>query len=149
MGKNDRMKWPYYFITKLGGIGKSYIINLIINMLTQRHSKYLLLAPTGVAAQNIDGKTIHSELQIVSSPSSFYIRAFIDKELKNLLKTVDTIIIDKILMVSAELFDFIFGIFATLHNNTITFGGINVIVVDDLTKDMLLNYFCKKSNFGM
>ena len=33
MGLNDGIKWPYYFITGSGGIGKSYIINIIINML--------------------------------------------------------------------------------------------------------------------
>src|SRR4051794_34592632 len=46
MGKNDGVKWPYYFITGSGGTSKSYIINLIINMLAQRRSNYLLLAPT-------------------------------------------------------------------------------------------------------
>jgi PIF1-like helicase len=50
------------------------------------------------------------------------------------LKTIDTIIIDEISMVSAELFDFVSGIFASLHSNAITFGGINVIVVGDLAQ---------------
>jgi len=41
MGKNDGTKWPYYFITGSAGTGKSYIINLILNMLDKRNSNYL------------------------------------------------------------------------------------------------------------
>ena len=67
LGKNDGVKWPYFFITGSAGTGKSYIIHMIVNLLKQRRSNYLLLAPTGVAAQNIDGKTIHSELRIVNT----------------------------------------------------------------------------------
>ncbi len=33
MGQNDGIKWPYYFITDSVGTGKSYIVNLIINIL--------------------------------------------------------------------------------------------------------------------
>ena len=134
MGKNNGIKWPYYFITGSRGTGKSYIINLIINMLAQRCLNYLLLAPTGVAAQNIGERTIHSELRIVSAPEGFYTQAYADEDLKNCLRTIDTIIIDEISMVSAELFDFISGIFALLHSNAIAFGGINVIVVGNLAQ---------------
>ncbi|CAG8837490.1 39418_t:CDS:1, partial [Gigaspora margarita] len=48
-------------------------------MLEQRNSNYLLLAPTGVAAQNVGGKTIHSELQITSTQTGFIFKAFTDK----------------------------------------------------------------------
>ena len=62
MEPNNGTKWPYYFITGSAETGKSYIINIITNILKSRSSSYLLLAPIGVAAQNIGGKTIHSEL---------------------------------------------------------------------------------------
>src|SRR5204863_8639078 len=107
MGRNNGVKWPYFFITGSGGTGKSYIINMITNILNQRRSKYLLLAPTGVTAQNIGGRTIHSELRILSTHGGFYTRAYADENLKNHLKSIDTIIIDEISMVSAELLDFI------------------------------------------
>ncbi|CAG8822836.1 22085_t:CDS:1, partial [Gigaspora rosea] len=55
---------PYFFLTGSAGTGKSYLITLIINHLKSHRKKYLLMAPTGVAAQNIDGKTIHSQLKI-------------------------------------------------------------------------------------
>ena len=51
------------------------------------------MAPTGVAAQNIGGNTIHADLKIVSAQSGFHTLAFYDNEFKAKLKKVDTIII--------------------------------------------------------
>jgi ATP-dependent exoDNAse (exonuclease V) alpha subunit len=107
---------------------------MITNMLNERRSNYLLLAPTGVAAQNIGGKTIHSELRVVTTRGGFYTRAHTDNELKTRLKKVDTLIIEEISMVSADLLDFISNLFANLHNNATPFGGINIIVVGDLAQ---------------
>jgi tRNA(Met) C34 N-acetyltransferase TmcA len=134
MGKNDGIKWPYYFITGSAGTGKSYIINLIVNMLKNRRSRFLLLAPTGVSAQTIGGKTIHSELSIVSTQGGFCTSAFRNADLTTRLKKVDIIIIDEVSMVSAELLDFISNIFARIHNNAVPFGGINIIIVGDLAQ---------------
>ena len=47
---------------------------------------------------------------------------------------VETIIIEEVSMVSAELLDYISNIFANLHNNTLAFGGINIILVKDLAQ---------------
>ena len=121
MGKNDGIRWPYYFMTGSAGTGKSYIINLIVNILKNilknRRSRFLLLAPTGVSAQTIGGKTIHSELSIISTQGRFRTCAFTNTDLNTRLKKVDTIIIDEISMVSAELLDFISNMFARIHNN--------------------------------
>src|ERR1043165_1958486 len=134
MDRNDGIKWPYYFITGSAGIGKSYIINLIINMLKRKRSNYSLLAPTGVAAQNIGGKMIHSELRITSTHGGFRTRAHIDKEFNTYLSKIDTLIIDEISMVSDQLLNFLSDIFASIHNNTLPFGGINVILAGDLAQ---------------
>ncbi|CAG8558468.1 12505_t:CDS:2 [Ambispora leptoticha] len=91
-------------------------------------------APTGVVAQNIGGKTIHSELHIVFTGGGFQTHALTDRELKSHLQKVDTIIIDEISIVSAELLDFVSNLFANLHENSIAFSGINVIVVGDLAQ---------------
>ncbi|EXX69470.1 PIF1-like helicase domain-containing protein [Rhizophagus irregularis DAOM 181602=DAOM 197198] len=134
MGGNDGTRWPYFFITGSAGTGKSYIINMIVNMLNNRQSNFLLLAPTGVSAQNIGGTTIHSELSITSTQGGFYTRSFTNTQLNARLKKVDTLIIEEISMVSAELFDFISNLFARIHNNALAFGGINVVVVGDLAQ---------------
>ncbi|GES90087.1 Pif1-like helicase domain-containing protein [Rhizophagus clarus] len=134
LGKNDGVKWPYFFITGSAGTGKSYIINMITNILTQKSQPFLLLAPTGVAAQNVGGMTIHSALHIISTNGSFLTHAYVDNELRSSLKKITTLIIEEISMVSAELLDFISNMFANLHNNALPFGGLNVIAVDDLAQ---------------
>ena len=97
-------------------------------------TKEIQITSTGVADQNIRGKTIHSTLQITFTQGNLHTRAYANKELNDFLKKIDTIIIDEISMVSDELLDFISNIFATLKNNAIEFGGINVIVVGDLAQ---------------
>lgn len=134
LGKRKLRKWPYFFITGSAGTGKSYIIHLLENLLKNNRSKYLLVAPTGVAAQNIGGSTIHSCLRILSTQTGFYTLALHDNEFKNKLKEIDTIIIEEVSMVSAQLLEYISNMLAIIHNNTLAFGGINIIVVGDLAQ---------------
>src|ERR1043165_6490936 len=84
--------------------------------------------------QNIGGTTIHSKLQITSIQGNFRTRAYVDNELRSSLMKVETIIIEEVSMVTAELLDYISNIFANLHNNTLAFGGINIILVKDLAQ---------------
>jgi len=128
-------KYPYFFITGSAGTGKSYVINIITNWLKQtKKSNYLLLAPTGVAAQNVGGSTIHSALRIHQTEAGYQTLAFYDKDFKDLLAKIETIIIDEISMVSASLFTFISNLFALIHNNDQAFGGINIIIIGDLAQ---------------
>ncbi|GET00557.1 AAA family ATPase [Rhizophagus clarus] len=101
--KTQRNKYPYFFIIGPGGTGKSFIINLIVNDLKNKRSKYLLLAPTGVMSQNIGGQTIHSALRIRKMQNGFQTLAFHDYEFFKNLQQIDTLIIDEISMVSAAL----------------------------------------------
>jgi hypothetical protein len=110
------------------------MINLITNDLNNKKSKYLLLAPTGVAAANIRGETIHSALRIQESSSGFQTLIFHDYEYFKILKSINTIIIDEISMVSAALFSFISNMFSIIQQQTTAFGGLNVIVIGDLAQ---------------
>jgi ATP-dependent DNA helicase PIF1 len=94
----------------------------------------LLLAPTGVAATNIGGETIHSALRIRETLGGFQSLAFYDLEFFKYLKTINTLIIDEISMVSSTLFSFISDMFSVIQQQTIAFGGLNVIVVGDLAQ---------------
>lgn len=132
--KNQKNKYPYFFITGSAGTGKSFIINLIIDHLKSKQSNYLLLAPTGVAATNIGGETIHSALRIHETLGGFQSLAFHDYDFFKFLKTIDTLIIDEISMVSNALFSFISDMFSIIQQQTIAFGGLNVIVVGDLAQ---------------
>ena len=87
-----------------------------------------------MAAQNISGKTIHSTLHIVFTGGDFRTQAYTNKDLNDRLKQIDTIIINEVLMVSAELLDFISHMFANIHNNMKPFSGINAVVLGDLAQ---------------
>ncbi|CAI2199001.1 7636_t:CDS:2 [Funneliformis geosporum] len=118
MGPNDRVKWPYFFITDSGETRKSFIINTIINII----KRYPLLAPTEVAVQNIGGQTIHLALRITSTGRTFRTCAYANTELNNQLKNIDTLVIDEAFIISIDLFDFISNTFANVHNNFIPFS---------------------------
>ena len=77
---------------------------------------------------------IHSELHITSTHGFFCTRAHINKEFNTYLSKIDILIIDEISMVSDQLLNFLSDIFASIHNNTLPFGGINVILAGDLAQ---------------
>jgi len=141
-GPAYQKKHPCYFLTGAGGTGKSYMINIITDYLTNNHKNYLLMAPTGVAAQNINGKTIHSELQIKPSSSNYMSLAMENAENRIRLRKIDVIIIDEISMVSSSLLDFINQMFCELHNSALPFGGIMVLLVGDLAQLPPINAPC-------
>ena len=107
----------------------------IINFLQSKNKKYLLIAPTGVAAQNIGGKTIHSSLKIRYWDGRYETLIFSNlAECKEELRKIDAIVIDEISMVDSELFTFISNIFSRLHSNDYVFGNVPTLVVGDLAQ---------------
>ena len=134
LGPLQSKKYPFFFITGSGGTGKSYMTRLIIDWIKSQNKTYLLMAPTGVAAQNVSGVTIYSALRLTQSGSDYQSLAFHDFEFKKRLQAIQILIIDEISMVSASLFNFISDLFARIHNSDIAFGGISVIVVGDLAQ---------------
>src|SRR5436190_1914754 len=92
------------------------------------------MAPTGVAAENVGGETIHSSLKITGNIYNLQTLSLYDEHSKNKLKKIEYLIIEKISMVSSQLFTFISKIFCKLHNNLLEFGGIPVLVIDDLAQ---------------
>ncbi|CAG8600583.1 13969_t:CDS:2 [Cetraspora pellucida] len=113
---------------------KSYMIHLLLEDFQRTNRNYLLLAPTGIAAQNISGSTIHSALQIIHDKYGFQTLAFHDRELNNSLLQINTLIIDEISMVSGQFLTYISELFESLHKNNNPFRGINVILVGDLAQ---------------
>ncbi|SRR6266542_4132132 len=110
------------------------MLNLITNYLTNNYKNYLLIALIGIAAQNINGKTIHSELQIKPGSDNYMSLAMQNAENRIRLRKINVIIIDEISMVSKNLLDFINKIFCELHNCALPFGGIMVLLVRDLAQ---------------
>lgn len=116
------------FVTGKAGTGKSTLIHYF-----REHTKkkVVVLAPTGIAALNIRGQTIHSFFKF---PHQFLDIRDIKKRSTNRLYTdVDTIVIDEISMVRADILD---GIdqFMRIHgrDKKLPFGGAQMIFVGDM-----------------
>ena len=120
------------FITGPAGTGKSFLIKTICQLLVNSRKLFAILAPTGVAAVNIGGQTIHRFLSLrpVIKTLSDYIR-FASKYSKINWKSLQVIIIDEISMVQPSLFK-LFNQIAQFHRNSnLPFGGIQVILLGD------------------
>lgn len=123
------------FITGKAGTGKSYLLR---NFVKNTDKNVLVLAPTGVAALNVGGVTIHSafgwhnlnELNIDEiTADSLY---SLNNDKRHILRKSQTVIIDEISMVRADVFEKIDKIFRILNNKDLPFGGKQIIVFGDL-----------------
>lgn len=96
MGSHNN-QWPYFFLTGAAGTGKSFIIHHFRMHLQRMRKKYLVLAPTGVAAQNIDGATIHSALKISSTATNYssYQTLIFDSENLQTAFSIDTTVLNE------------------------------------------------------
>ncbi|GBC07669.1 hypothetical protein RclHR1_07600008 [Rhizophagus clarus] len=98
LGLLQSRKYPFFYITGSGGTGKSFITKLIIEWIKFQNKIYLLTAPTGVAAQNVGGYTIHSALRLTQSGSGYQSLAFYDLEFKRKLQAIEILIIEEVFM---------------------------------------------------
>ncbi|MDO5569853.1 MAG: AAA family ATPase [Bacteroidales bacterium] len=130
------------FLTGKAGTGKSTFLKHICKTTDK---KFVVLAPTGIAAINAGGVTIHSFFKLPFRPmlpddpdlSTLEGRIFkffkYKKEQKKLLKELDLIIIDEISMVRADMIDTIDKILRVYTGNKrIPFGGKQILLVGDV-----------------
>ena len=123
----DQVSYFRNLINFIAGVGKSFILSALEKWVHERHFKYLKLAPTGIAAINIEGRTIHSALSIVSTDNSyrsthFTTSIFNTQEKQETLREISVLLIDEISMVSAEMLSYISSVFGRLHGNGRPFG---------------------------
>lgn len=119
------------FLTGKAGTGKSHIIRELISRLKARKKKVIALAPTGIAANNIEGQTIHSMFSIppfgiITSEDVNHLK----REKYRLLTLVDVIIVDEVSMLRPDILD---AMHWTLEKNRC--GGLEkkqIIFVGDL-----------------
>ncbi len=119
------------FITGKAGTGKSTLLEYF-----RAHAlkNAVVLAPTGVAAINVKGQTIHSFFQFkpdVTPDTVAFIK--VRKSRRKLYEKIDALVIDEISMVRADLLDCV-DVFLRLHgrNHELPFGGIQMIFFGDL-----------------
>jgi ATP-dependent DNA helicase PIF1 len=119
------------FITGRAGTGKSTLLDYFRNHTAK---KVAVLAPTGVAALNIKGQTIHSFFRFRPGITIRSIRKITSEEDENnIYRKLDAIIIDEISMVRADLLDCV-DKFLRLNGPDLEkpFGGIQMIFIGDL-----------------
>ena len=117
----------HFFITGKAGTGKSTLVEEFKERTTKNIA---VLAPTGVAAVNVGGQTIHSFFGFKPGVNPDNVGRTYRR--KNLYKKLDTLIIDEISMVRADLLDCI-GRFLQINGpGDGLFGGVQIIMVGDL-----------------
>lgn len=123
------------FITGKAGTGKTTLLKYI-KYHFEHQKNIVILAPTGVAAKNANGVTIHSFLHL---PISIYIPGAnnpqiykLRKEDRQAISNIDLLIIDEISMVRCDLLDEVNDVLCHYRKNSKPFGGIQVLLFGDL-----------------
>lgn len=121
------------FLTGNAGTGKTTFLNLLR---TQTAKRMVVLAPTGVAAINAKGQTIHSFFQLPFTPflpEYKKEKGQIKKDKINIFRTIDLLVIDEISMVRADLLDAIDDRLREYRKQKYTpFGGVQCLFIGDL-----------------
>lgn len=135
------------FLTGRAGTGKTTLLKSITE---HTHKRYVIVAPTGVAAINAGGSTIHSFFGL--HPFTFIpfgeINANSEKKIETayslargirlnnpkieVIKNLDVLIIDEISMVRCDLLDAIDVVLKKYRNNQLPFGGVQLLMIGDL-----------------
>ena len=117
------------YITGKAGTGKSFLLKFFAS---NTRKTVAVVAPTGIAALNIGGQTIHSLFQLdfgVQYPKQV---GFIPTRLRTILKNIDVLVIDEVSMVRVDIFAMINRKMQVANNNNLPFGGKQVIMFGDL-----------------
>jgi ATP-dependent DNA helicase PIF1 len=122
---------PCIFITGKAGTGKSTLLRYFKQNTKKR---YAVLAPTGIAAINVAGQTIHSFFRFPPRPiNPDDIQVVQNAQKRKLYEALDTIVIDEVSMVRSDMMD---GIDRFMRRNgrnrSLPFGGAQMIFIGDL-----------------
>lgn len=118
----------FVFVTGPAGTGKS---TLLQKFRSETRKRVAVVAPTGVAAMNVGGETIHRFFHFPPKPvTSSDVK---DLQDKGLVRAVDTLIIDEVSMVRADLLDAVDLFFRKNgRQSDVPFGGCQVVFVGDV-----------------
>jgi len=129
------------FLTGKAGTGKTTFLRYIQK---NSHKRSVVVAPTGVAAINAGGVTIHSFFQLPFGPllpeddslqqNMVREKNFmkVSKEKINIIRSLDLLIIDEVSMVRADLLDGIDRVLKRYRDRNKPFGGLQLLLIGDL-----------------
>ena len=126
--KAVKEKYPAIFVTGKAGTGKSTFIRYTLENIL----KSVVVAPTAIAAINVEGVTIHSFFSV--PPRILNDGETVSPKPVNIaiLKQLDVLIIDEISMVGPDIIDCLDNTLKKLLDKTKPFGGLTIIFVGDL-----------------
>lgn len=120
-----------FFVQGQAGTGKSTFIKYL-----KKHSKkrIRLVAPTAIAALNIEGATIHSMFTLPLSDFLIMKEVLSSKrrKLKSILKKTDVLVIDEVSMLRPDVLDVVEALCCQARGNLALFGGLQIILIGDL-----------------
>ena len=123
------------FLTGKAGTGKTTFLKTIVERSRKRS---IVVAPTGVAAINAGGVTIHSFFQLPFTPfvPGARIESKFDfgREKRKIISSIDLLIIDEISMVRADLLDAVDSVLRRYRDHYLPFGGVQLLMIGDLAQ---------------
>src|SRR5215469_15837264 len=124
----------HIFLTGKAGTGKTTFLH---NLREHPLKRMVVVAPTGVAAINARGVTIHSFFQLPFGPLLGIDRMKseqmkFNKEKVNIIRSLDLLVIDEISMVRADLLDAIDSVLRRFRMHNKPFGGVQLLMIGDL-----------------
>ena len=125
----------HIFLTGKAGTGKTTFLK---NLPLKTYKRMVVVAPTGVAAINAGGQTIHSFFQLPFGPlppNASTITAQLHRMKKqklNLMRSLDLLIIDEISMVRADVLDAIDAVLRRVRRSQKLFGGVQLLMIGDV-----------------
>lgn len=125
------------FLTGKAGTGKTTFLK---SLYAQTHKRAIILAPTGIAAINAGGATLHSFFQLpfapyipgTTNPAANERQYKFSEKKRRLIRSLDLIIIDEISMVRADLLDSVDAVLRRFRDRTKPFGGVQLLLIGDL-----------------
>ena len=123
------------FLTGKAGTGKTTFLKTVVEHSRKRP---IVVAPTGVAAINAGGVTIHSFFQLPFTPyvpgAKVESKFDFGREKRKIIASIDLLIIDEISMVRADLLDAIDTVLRRYRDHYQPFGGVQLLMIGDLAQ---------------
>jgi len=135
----------HFFLTGKAGSGKTTLLRHIARKTTKN---FVIVAPTGVAAINAGGVTIHSQFNLPLTsfiPSSDWVdlnvvtnrRALVEhmqfrKDKRKVIQEMELLIVDEVSMVRSDILDAVDFVMRTVRRNSKPFGGVQVMLIGDM-----------------